>query len=62
MHFVLDGIDARGCPPFLLAQFLQPFFAERMLRYEEIKFSVPKQEDVEEHGRKMKAMVKKYAK
>jgi hypothetical protein len=61
LHYVLEGIDVRGSPAVLLAQYLQPYFRDRLLAYEEVVFSVSTEEEARRHERSMTTLIRKYS-
>jgi hypothetical protein len=61
-HFVLEGISTAGSPPLLVYEYLKPFFTgDAMLVYKEITISLPDDDAMADHTRKMDAMANEFS-
>lgn len=61
-HFVLEGISTAGSPPLLVYEYLKPFFTgAAILVYKEITISLPDDDAIADHTRKMAEMANEFS-
>ena len=56
MHFILEGMEPRGSPPALIAEFMAAYLPKSSLHYEEISFNLADEASTESHTRNMRGL------
>ncbi|KAH9984520.1 hypothetical protein BJV77DRAFT_966057 [Russula vinacea] len=58
LHFTLETISTAGSPASMVYQFLQPFFTEGSLLFQEVKFNIYNEDDAGIHADRMEDLAR----